>query len=1348
MPIANAPNADSTASENEEYVIAPEDLSGEFPSPVTANFNTIKKAKYKMTNPMRFAKRFGQFNREEILKNYELAKSLALQQLDTELQGLDKYAPAAAALKRSEISADNLFNQQQRSAQIASTMPGVAGWLADQADRANAYAQGRVPDSITDRALELNMRSASADRSTAAGFGASSSVARKASDLMSAEKRIQLSQYGDQLLGQNIQTTANLMLAPTEYSDAGAQIRVMPEIGGARLSAGALSEINQITGLPTSSAFQGRVQQQQFLTNLKQQTRMFNAQGEWNESSFNANTANQFALKKFDYKAQLAGVMAGVETANNMIGLGLSQQAQYGQIFQDAMGASQSAGETAAVSGGIGSLIPQIPGMVNSIAGMFSPNNTPSDTNADGTANILGSDLGPEGSNITFGTDGGSINGHPIEAGGDTSSVDTSGGFSAAPDYGPAPSLITPDMYPQDYSSSNYNLKGAGAGGYTGPSGLWGGQTNLQPGQPGYQFQAATGLTVHPSMPGSTAAVLGAAGVSRDPNTIAKPVNVGSGYDGNPIFSSAVLQAGMDTGAGNKWVTTLGAILAPFGAFPEEDYQTLNQIGAAASDPAALDNLVANANKGDAQMFINSALGLFGKGPIESITKDKDKNALMAANAAYEGMQALPKISPEQRSLLVAGLGLKASDFNGKQSLGEAIVPTTVKPGTKPVTIGKTLEWFGKGINAYPLTKKWDQFSTLSKLITGNNSPDTVATVASQFNLLGAGVNGAEVPGVTEASLAKAGWTPMTHLGVGAVAGKQGAVVPAGYTEVGNTNGLRIAAPRGTAYTAQGAIGGASQSGLRGSNLSPRDPRLPNLSPGTANALNWSVGAYNIYNMWNRKPGTASALGTAQVVGSNVDAYNKQQAIENKDPSQISGYGAAAGSAMSAYNAYLAAKKGDEAAATGHGTQASFLAAQAYYTEMGDTAAAQAMGQYAGYAGAGVNMINAYNQWKAGNKEGAGASTVAAGASLYHPGAGLAVAGAYQSYKGWGSGSAKNGAIGGSMMLAGMAMMGMPLVGAGLMAVSVLGNMAKTGKPGDQNARDGIREAWQKNGFLVDKDYNVTLADGTLFNIGQDGHSGEHDPANPEMLTDGTLGSGHNTGKMHSYDIDYTNDLDFVSGMQGTTLTRLLFGEKAKNIDQIGGQLGNAALGNVGYGQAMTKENFDKTQANMRAFYAKAGIGSKQDAYQLANSAFAEGRISESDMLTMHQSINMMFDEDGYDLAQKLMAGRNNGVKAAFDVANSDKTDDNTRPTSSETGAAVAGVAGNLAQSMSPTANAFTGKETSPGIIAPNYEGMGFQNWGVNAPPVPATSQSQMLRLTKDQVQARNQARYAGETYV
>lgn len=269
-------------------------------------------------------------------------------------------------------------------------------------------------------------------------------------------------------------------------------------------------------------------------------------------------------------------------------------------------------------------------------------------------------------------------------------------------------------------------------------------------------------------------------------------------------------------------------------------------------------------------------------------------------------------------------------------------------------------------------------------------------------------------------------------------------------------------------------------------------------------------------------------------------------------------------------------------------------------------------------------------------------------------GAVTVAAGAYQVAKGWGTGGVKgraNGAIGGSMMAAGLYAMGVanPFVLGAVVATSLISNSIKTGKSGDQKARDSILGHFKNNG-AVSKDNTMTLADGTLVDLGIDGKGNLHTTKNPDLaLPEHKSRTGEN--KLNYWDIDYTNDLDFWAGMGGITLAQLGAGGKGKPISQFGGKLGNGSIQNIGYGAEFTQDNFDKWRDNMRGMYSQFGVKSKAAAYQLVNQMYADGRIDDTDAASMHQTLDIVYNSNGYDIAQSLNAGRRRGIEVASENA-------------------------------------------------------------------------------------------------
>ena len=1036
-------------------------LGDSFPSPVLVNYNPISAAPYKFTDVKKFAQKFGGFNREQIRKNFDLSKDLALEELNTELQGLESFVPAASALKRTQIAKDNIFNQDERTAQVDRALPGVRGQLDDQAARADAYARGRAPDDVTDRALELNVRSAAADRATAGGFGSSSSVARKASDLMSAETRIGLSQYGDQLTTSNIATRSNLYLAPTEYSDAGGQVRVSPEVGAGRLAAQALSETNANTLINPATGLANTIQQEQFTTSNENQTRQFNASNQLSADSFNASTQNQFGLTKFQYDVGYAGAVAGAYQTDTNTQVALQQQQQYQDTFSNFQNQAQNAQQIQSIAGAVTAGA----GLITSIANAFKT---------------------PTVDNSGAGTSGGGGSGVPLDVSNPTAGqydVGTNQGGSAdsivIPTGGSAPDGYTPVMTGSDGNDvaipdSSYR--------------------SAQMAAPVTAFTRDTGIAVNAldrnpnagvtqSLLRSGSTVLNTAGIYNKPVPGAQAV--GYTRQAQPIFSNNKLAASTDVGAGASMLNVVKGALDPMGVFNNpEDASAWDQVATASQDVGLLSTLTAQQQAGDTKGFVNTLLSVTKQPLLNEIGKRADsadtKLGVDTAFSAYQVFQNWDRMSPAQQTLAVASIGMKGFQFAGGENLASKVIipPSGNTPG---LTVGGAMGLLSNGINAYSVINNWSQLNNLQKIAAGSNTLNGVATLAHQYGLLGSGTTGAAVPGITQQVLQMNGLSNAPSLGIGAVSGPA-AGIPEGYQVVQQlADGNVVAVPSAN-------ISSAAQTGI-GSTLST-----------VAGVTSVVLGAKSVYDNWGKKAGPVQGL------------------------------------------------------------------------------------------------------------------------------------------------------LGGSAMAGGLYTLGAtnPYLLAGVVAFSLASSMIKTGKEEHQVTRDAYRSDLQQRGMLDDK-YQITLADGSQFDMGQDGSTGIHQATRPDQLTKG------GDGPMHSYDVDYTNDLDYATSMGCITLSRLMYGGAGRDTDSIGGQLTNAAISSVGYNQEMTPENYAKSMENTRAFYAQGGIKSADDAKQLANMAFAEGRMDATEHATALQAIDLVYNPNSYSKAQQLMAGRWRGIETAAQSPTPDK---------------------------------------------------------------------------------------------
>lgn len=1059
-----APTTDSTG-----FGFAPAYLGDQFPSPVLTNYDPIETAPYNFTDVMDFTKQYAPFVRDQLALNNEQAKEFAYSALDTELKSLAEFVPQQAELKRRETNLDNFFNQEQRLQQVERGIPGARQDLEAQRGRANTYASGQLPDEQADRGLELGVRSNAADLASAGGFGASSSVARKASDLMSATQRFQVAQYGEGLLGQNVNQRASLLLAPTSYSNAGQQINVNPSVSPAQLQVQARNEITAQAGVSAPQALSTTVQQNQFTTGLEQQSRTFNASNTLQNDQFNAGNQNNFALQKFGYDVSYAGAVAGAAQTGSNTQIQLEQQKLAQQIFQDHQEQAQKnqqigsilTGLTtilAGIGGGGGSGIGgALSGIISQIQDLFTGDSSSAVDAVSGAGQSVvdvANNPGPD-----FAGDD-SVGGDSSDSADDASDVSNTPGAGESGDAGSgsgdAPQELGPDFGdsvgegevepPQPDSGFEEFSLGRKAAYNTGSKAYDNRLTN---------FTNDIGVRVSPQatkrVGKDASSVLRGAGVSYTPGPNSQ--RAGVDFQGRQLYVDKTIARSTDTTVGDKIVQTFKSVFDPMNVFSKEDSTTLSKIGTVASNAAFLGNLTILAQQKNKKAFVNAILGAFQKPLLENFGKDpKDAGSISAAFTAYNLFQNWDSMSPTSKSLAIARLGMQAYQGATGVNLGKTVIPGTGVNGTPALTVGNALGLFATGYNVYGLVKNWDQYSDLQKLTGGIQTVANIANTAKNLGLLGSGT--------------------------------------------GNT-----------------------------------------VSGGSA----------------------------------------------------LAGGGSASGSAGA-----------------------------------GGAAASEGIGLLGGAAAA----------------------------------AGI-VAGAYTVYQGWGEGGSKgavNGALGGAAIATGMYALGAtnPYVLAGVVALSIASNTIKIGKHEDQVQRDGMRGLLKKNG-LADDDYNITLADGSKFDIGVDGSGGYHEARNPDQMVGDRKGK-----KLSAYDLDYTNDLDYASGMSGIALSRLLAGGKAKNIDQLGNQLGNAGLGNVGYGKDMTRENFSKIMANQRSMYAKAGITSKEAAYALTNQAFKEGRINDSDAVAMQQAFNMMYDTDGYDTAQKLMGGRHKGIQVA---EQSSQTVTATRPT-------------------------------------------------------------------------------------
>lgn len=125
-----------------------------------------------------------------------------------------------------------------------------------------------------------------------------------------------------------------------------------------------------------------------------------------------------------------------------------------------------------------------------------------------------------------------------------------------------------------------------------------------------------------------------------------------------------------------------------------------------------------------------------------------------------------------------------------------------------------------------------------------------------------------------------------------------------------------------------------------------------------------------------------------------------------------------------------------------------------------------------------------------------------------------------------------------------------------------------SGKSKEQRMRDSMRSHFQDTG-LFDEDWNLQLADGTLYDMGRDGG---------KKLQGGSF-AGRESGERFTHDVDWSKDYagDLVGNIQ--PVLNLMFGDAG---NQFVGHFVNAATSNA--------DNLEEAQANARHIFGNMGL--------------------------------------------------------------------------------------------------------------------------------------------------------------
>jgi hypothetical protein len=162
------------------------------------------------------------------------------------------------------------------------------------------------------------------------------------------------------------------------------------------------------------------------------------------------------------------------------------------------------------------------------------------------------------------------------------------------------------------------------------------------------------------------------------------------------------------------------------------------------------------------------------------------------------------------------------------------------------------------------------------------------------------------------------------------------------------------------------------------------------------------------------------------------------------------------------------------------------------------------------------------------------------------------------------------GLAAGTMGLSEMANMGLRLMGK-----RSLGAMMKSGKSGAQNQRDDFRSFLKQSG-VADNDYNVKLADGSMFNVGLDGKTKYK---NVGKNVDGGT-------ERNAWDVDWSNPLAKQAVALVDPLVRKNFQDgNGVKPEQYTGMLVNAIANNA--------KSEDDVLNNMRSVFGSSEFGAE-----------------------------------------------------------------------------------------------------------------------------------------------------------
>ena len=350
---------------------------------------------------------------------------------------------------------------------------------------------------------------------------------------------------------------------------------------------------------------------------------------------------------------------------------------------------------------------------------------------------------------------------------------------------------------------------------------------------------------------------------------------------------------------------------------------------------------------------------------------------------------------------------------------------------------------------------------------------------------------------------------------------------------------------------------------------------------------NFGYAAHNLLNNWDRMTPEQRVVGTLYTLQSGAEAYQAGSALINAFSGSAPGGSLALGGGESTASEVFGNLIGDEALGSGLGTAVQFV-------------------------GGALAAYNIIDQWGTG-----------------------------------GAAGRANGAANGAAL--GYALTGLP-VGAAIGAVIGLAiGSINAGKSSEQQKRDALRAQYVSQGlFQKEENGSVTIrqADGSVYDTGIDGSKGRamnadgtvKTYANPDRIAERDKGNVLDGNELRPYDIDYTNDLDYIASLATKGANLFPVGgsgaRKTREVDQMNGYLTNAAT--HGIGREFTEENFGAVMANVREYYKGMGITSAEQGLEAAKKMFEANRLSKDDYNAMVLGFEFAFSEN-FEQAQQLL---------------------------------------------------------------------------------------------------------------